>query len=318
MISPRVAACGDGATLHPAPRKSGSAGAAIRRYRRSAAPGRAGASISITVSPSPADKATSARWIGPKVRTCRTAPSSTPLPAGPTCMSWRRTNSFEAPEAAPSAAIFSGLPPSRTQPSSHLYRQHDRFADEAVHEGGRGIVVDLAGRADLLDTALVHHHHPVGDFERFFLIVGDEDRGHVDLVMQRAQPLPQFLAHLGVERAERLVEQQNARLDRQRTRQRDALALAAGQLARIAAGKPVELHQIEQFLDAGADRRLRPCGPRAAAPAGRTRRFRTPSCGGTARNAGTQIRHGARRRRGRARSRRRTKPRRHRASPAPR
>ena len=119
-----------------------------------------------------------------------------------------------------------------------------------------GWSIDLARRADLLDAALVHHHHPVGHFERFFLVVGDEDRGHVDFGMQRAQPLPQFLAHLGVERAERLVEQQDARLDRQRPCQRNALALAAGQLARIAIGKPVELHQIQQFLDPGADARF--------------------------------------------------------------
>ena len=156
----------------------------------------------------------------------------------------------------PSADMFKGLPPSSHAAVAHLDRQHDGFADEAVHEGGRRIVVDVAGRADLLDAALVHHHHPVGDFQRLFLIVGDEDRGHVDLVMQRAQPLPQLLAHLGVERAERLVEQQDARLDRERAGQRDALALAAGQLARVAAGQPVELHQIQQFLDPRADRGL--------------------------------------------------------------
>ena len=139
---------------------------------------------------------------------------------------------------------------------ANLHRQHDRFPDEAVHERGGRIVIDLAGRADLLDAALVHHHHPVCDFERLFLIVGDEDRGHVDFGMQRAQPLPQFLAHLGVERTERLVQKQDARLDRQRPRQRNALALTARQLARVAVGEPVELHQIQQFLDARADTRL--------------------------------------------------------------
>ena len=40
-------------------------------------------------------------------------------------------------------------------------------------------------------------------------------------------------AHLGVERRERLVEQQHARLDRQRPGQRDPLLLAAGQLAGV-------------------------------------------------------------------------------------
>ncbi len=52
----------------------------------------------------------------------------------------------------------------------------------------------------------------------------------------RSQPR-QFLAHLGVERAERLVEQEHARLDGQRPGERDALALAAGKLARITAAE---------------------------------------------------------------------------------
>src|SRR2546422_8172294 len=38
------------------------------------------------------------------------------------------------------------------------------------------------------------------------LVVGDEHAGHVDLVVQATEPLAQLLAHLGVERAERLVE----------------------------------------------------------------------------------------------------------------
>jgi hypothetical protein len=84
-------------------------------------------------------------------------------------------------------------------------------------------------------------------------------------VVQLAQPLAQFLAHLGVERAERLVEQQHARLDRQRAGQRDALALAAGQLAGIAAAQPVELHQIQQLLRRGARISARSAASRARA-----------------------------------------------------
>ena len=123
---------------------------------------------------------------------------------------------------------------------------------------------------------LVHHDDAVGDLERLFLVVGDEDAGDVQLVVQPAQPAAQLLAHLGVERAERLVEQQHLRLDRERARQRDALALAAGELGRIAVGEPVELHQLEQLV--------RPCarisaslGRVAARPAraGRRRRSRT-------------------------------------------
>ena len=64
------------------------------------------------------------------------------------------------------------------------------------------------------------------------------------------------LRTLRVERAERLVEQQHLGLDRERARERDALALAAGELVRIAVGEPVELHEREQLVDLGADLRL--------------------------------------------------------------
>src|SRR5437868_2503309 len=135
-----------------------------------------------------------------------------------------------------------------------INRQHDRLADETVHEGGGRIIVDIARRADLLDAALVHHHDAIGDFERLFLIMGDEDGRDVDLLMQRTEPLTQFLAYLGIQRPERLVEQQDTRRDRECPRKRNALSLAARQLAGITVSQPIELHEIEQFLDARADR----------------------------------------------------------------
>ena len=87
-------------------------------------------------------------------------------------------------------------------------------------------------------------------------------------VVDLAQPAAQLLAHLGVERAERLVEQQHPRLDRERAGERHALALAAGELGRIALVEAVELDQIEQLGDAAADLVV----GRAACRRGRTRR----------------------------------------------
>ena len=119
------------------------------------------------------------------------------------------------------------------QPAAEL---GDR-AEEAHHEVVRRLVVELVGRADLLDLAVGHHHDRVGDLHRLLLVVGDEHRGDVDLVVQAPQPGAQLLAHLRVERAERLVEQQHLRLDRERAGQRHALALAAGELRRVAVGE---------------------------------------------------------------------------------
>lgn len=100
-------------------------------------------------------------------------------------------------------------------------------AEEPVDERRGRRVVDRIGAADLLYLAAVHQHHVVGHFQRFFLIVRHEQAGDVQIVVQAAQPPAQLLAHLGIERAERLVEQQYARLHRQRARQGNALALPA-------------------------------------------------------------------------------------------
>ena len=67
-----------------------------------------------------------------------------------------------------------GSPWKETLPLHDGDRNDDRLADEVVHEGGRGLLVDLLRRADLLDPPLVHHHHAVGDFQRLLLVVGDE------------------------------------------------------------------------------------------------------------------------------------------------
>src|SRR4051794_37952364 len=103
-------------------------------------------------------------------------------------------------------------------------------ADEAHHELVRGLLVELARRADLLNTPVVQDDDLAGDLHRLLLVVRDDDRRHVHLVVQAPQPGAQLLADAGVERAERLVEQQHARLDRERTGERHPLALATREL----------------------------------------------------------------------------------------
>src|SRR5262249_54386886 len=57
-----------------------------------------------------------------------------------------------------------------------------------------------------------------------------------------------ILADLGVERAEGLVEQQQLRLDGERTGERDTLALAARELARQPVAEALEMDEAQQFL----------------------------------------------------------------------
>ena len=81
--------------------------------------------------------------------------------------------------------------------------------------------------------------------------------------MQAPQPLAQLPAHLRVECAEGLVQQQHLRLRRQRARQRHPLQLAAGELRGVALGEPVQAHQAAA----------------ARAPARATSRLRAPAHG---------------------------------------
>jgi hypothetical protein len=116
-------------------------------------------------------------------------------------------------------------------------------AQEVVNERRAGMMVNLVGAADLLDAAFVHHCNPVGNFQRLFLIVGDEHAGDVHFVVQLAQPAAQLQTDLRVQRAERFVEQQDAGFDRQSACQRDPLALASGELRRITARQILQLDQ---------------------------------------------------------------------------
>ena len=73
----------------------------------------------------------------------------------------------------------------------------------------------------------MHDHDPVRQLQRLFLVVCHQQAGHAQLAVQLVQPRAKLLADAGVERAERLVEQQDLRTRGQRPRQRDPLPLTA-------------------------------------------------------------------------------------------
>src|SRR3954453_15557430 len=127
---------------------------------------------------------------------------------------------------------------------------------ELADERGGRVVVDLRRPAHLLDPARPHDDDPVGELERLLLVVGDEDGGQAHPLVQLPQPAPQLLPDLGVQRAERLVEQQHPGLDRERPGQRYALALAARELGRVAVRVAPEPDQLEQLGHAPGDLRL--------------------------------------------------------------
>ena len=135
--------------------------------------------------------------------------------------------------------------------------EHVGGADEAGDERGGRVVVDVGRRARLLHAALVHHDDLVGELERLLLVVRHEEAGHAELAVELVEPAPEVLAHLRVERAERLVEQQHLWPRRERPGERHALPLPSGELVGIALGEVRHLHELEQLLHAGLARLLR-------------------------------------------------------------
>ena len=107
-------------------------------------------------------------------------------------------------------------------------------ADEVGDEARLREFVDFGRRADLADDALVHDRDAGGERHRLFLVVGHDDEGDADLLLDVHDLELRLLAQLLVERAERLVEQQQLRLLGERAGERHALALAARELMRLA------------------------------------------------------------------------------------
>src|SRR5258708_36942153 len=108
------------------------------------------------------------------------------------------------------------------------------LAQEARDEVAGRLRLDLGRGPELLDSAFVEQRDAVGQREAFLLVVRHEDRGEAELVVDLAERAPKFAADLGVERTERVIEQQDARIAGEGAGEGDALALAAGKLARIA------------------------------------------------------------------------------------
>ena len=128
--------------------------------------------------------------------------------------------------------------------------QQVRRADEPGHEPRRRTLVDLGRRADLLDPAAVEDGQAVAHRERLLLVVGHVDERDADLLLDGLELDLHLLAELEVERAERLVEEQDARPVDERAGERDPLALAARQLAGLALVVALEADHPERLGDA--------------------------------------------------------------------
>ena len=108
------------------------------------------------------------------------------------------------------------------------------LADEVGDEAAGRMLVEFGRRRDLLHRAPVHDGDAARHGQRLVLVMGDDDEGDADILLKPCQFEPHLVAQFGIERRERLVEQQHLRPLDQRAGQRHALALAARHLVGLA------------------------------------------------------------------------------------
>ncbi len=126
----------------------------------------------------------------------------------------------------------------------HAQRLHDLLGGKHLgavgpFDEGRNVVVcrrrqDLLRRADLDQATVPKDGNARADLDGFVQIVRHEHNRLAQALLNFEQIILKLAADQGIERAERLVHQQNLRVGRQRARQTDALLHAPGQLGGVA------------------------------------------------------------------------------------
>ena len=134
-----------------------------------------------------------------------------------------------------------------------LAAQDVAFADKISDESVAGLVVDVFGRADLLDHAVVHDHDDVAHRQRFLLVVRNEDKGDAEVIVHLFEFDLHLLAHLEVQRAERLVKEQHLGLTHDGAGDRHALLLSARKGVDVAMAVIGKSHELEGAIDLFGD-----------------------------------------------------------------
>ena len=107
---------------------------------------------------------------------------------------------------------------------------------------------DLLGRADLHEPAVLHDRDAVAELQGLGEVVGDEDHRLAQVLLQRDHLILHVPADQRVERAERLVEQQDLRVVRERASQPDPLLHAAGELVGVGGVPSVQPDAAEHLV----------------------------------------------------------------------
>src|SRR5918995_5978605 len=116
------------------------------------------------------------------------------------------------------------------------------------------VLVQLLRRRDLDDRAQVHDRDPIGDVPDDGEVVGDEQIRQRELGLELLEQVDDLRLDRDVERGDRLVQDDEVRVEGEGARDADALTLAAGELVRIAAGGvPGEPDRLEELSYTGGE-----------------------------------------------------------------
>ena len=126
---------------------------------------------------------------------------------------------------------------------------HRRAADEAGGEDVARMVVELLRRVDLLQQAVLQHGDAARHGHGLHLVVGDVDEGGAQALVQLADVGAGLHAQFRVQVRQRFVEQEDGWAAHDRPAHGHALALAAGELFRLAVEELADAQKLGSFLD---------------------------------------------------------------------
>ena len=106
----------------------------------------------------------------------------------------------------------------------------------------------MRGGALFDDAAILHHRDVVADLRGDTQIMGDEQQRDAEPGLDLVEQFQHLGLHRDIQRRDRLIGDQHVGIERQRPRDGDALALAAGELMRVARdGIGRQIDQLEQI-----------------------------------------------------------------------
>ena len=134
------------------------------------------------------------------------------------------------------------------------YRKEVRNPHEVKHKGIRSLLKDLPRRTDLLNAAvLIHDRYAVRNREPDLLIVRHIEDSDIQLLLQGLDLKAHLLTQIGIQIRQRLIEEQERGLADKRTRERDALLLAARELRRQTFFQPLHPDDLHHLHHARTD-----------------------------------------------------------------